>query len=214
MGVRVRTPRLLKQVVSGIDQARSGAVRSMNSFPTSAYWLAGKRIVEHEQQGARGAEYGEELLKNLSRDLRRQLGRGSSKRNLELTFLLSELAKSADGVCAIQELALRCSMSKPSICRFSFGRSSLTVVHTIFKSRKKYSWITTLRMARICAHGIWGCWSMNFGGHLLNLGGRLTDNLDVAYNRILNLLVPLQLSKGLQGLKVARRAVNCLGNML
>jgi predicted nuclease of restriction endonuclease-like (RecB) superfamily len=75
---------LLTQVVSVIEQARFGAIRSVNTFLTSAYWLAGQRIVEHEQQGARRAEYGEELLKNLSRDLRPRLGRGFSKRNLEL----------------------------------------------------------------------------------------------------------------------------------
>ncbi len=82
---------LLSQVVSVIEKARLGAVRSVNSFLTSAYWLVGQRIIEHEQQGARRAEYGEELLKNLSRDLQQQLGRGFSKRNLELmrSFYLS-----------------------------------------------------------------------------------------------------------------------------
>ncbi|MGC2662051.1 MAG: DUF1016 N-terminal domain-containing protein, partial [Bryobacteraceae bacterium] len=74
---------LLSTVVHVIEEARSGAVRSINSFLTAAYWLIGQRIVEHEQRGAERAEYGQGLLKQLSRDLTRRSGRGFSERNLE-----------------------------------------------------------------------------------------------------------------------------------
>lgn len=74
---------LVSNLVDLVKRARVGAVRSVNTILTSTYWLIGQRIVEHEQRGSRRAEYGEELLKKLSRDLRRRLGRGFSDRNLE-----------------------------------------------------------------------------------------------------------------------------------
>lgn len=74
---------LVLNLVDLVERARVGAVRSVNTILTSTYWLIGRRIVEHEQSGAKRAEYGEELLKKLSRDLRRRLGRGFSDRNLE-----------------------------------------------------------------------------------------------------------------------------------
>jgi hypothetical protein len=43
----------------------------------------GRRIVEHEQQGAERAEYGKELLKELSARLTEEFGKGFSERNLE-----------------------------------------------------------------------------------------------------------------------------------
>src|SRR5271157_486037 len=49
---------------------------------------------------------------------------------------------------------------------------------------------------------------------IVNLVHCLTDNLDVAYNRILNLLVLLESFKVLQGLKVAGRSFDGLRNVL
>jgi predicted nuclease of restriction endonuclease-like (RecB) superfamily len=67
-----------------LDQARRSAARTVNSILTATYWEIGRRIVEFEQGGKERAEYGEELLKNLGRDLTARFGRGFSKRNLEL----------------------------------------------------------------------------------------------------------------------------------
>jgi len=69
-------------VVGLIEQARLVAVRSVNVVLTSTYWLAGHRIVEHEQSGSERAGYGEALLKRLAEDLTAKLGRGFSERNI------------------------------------------------------------------------------------------------------------------------------------
>jgi hypothetical protein len=74
---------LLVDVVQVIQSARRAAARSVNSVMTSTYWFVGHRIVEHEQQGAARAAYGEQLLKRLARDLSGRFGRGFSRRNLE-----------------------------------------------------------------------------------------------------------------------------------
>ena len=75
--------KLLSGVVALIEQARLGAVRSVNVVLTSTYWLIGRRIVEHEQFGSERAGYGQSLIKRLARDLTALLGRGFSERNLE-----------------------------------------------------------------------------------------------------------------------------------
>ncbi len=49
---------------------------------TSTYWLIGQRIVQHEQKGSHRAGYGEQLIKELSSDLKHRLGRGFSERNV------------------------------------------------------------------------------------------------------------------------------------
>ena len=47
-----------------------------------AYWLIGERIVEEEQQGKDRAEYGQEIIKNLSMELKNEFGAGFSERSL------------------------------------------------------------------------------------------------------------------------------------
>ena len=43
---------------------------------TATYWEIGRRIVEYEQGGAERAEYGDQLLIRLSRDLTARFGIG------------------------------------------------------------------------------------------------------------------------------------------
>ena len=47
-----------------------------------AYWNVGKIIVENEQNGNIKAEYGKNILKELSKELRKVLGSGFSVSNL------------------------------------------------------------------------------------------------------------------------------------
>jgi hypothetical protein len=61
-----------------LEQARQKAYSATAFAMIEGYWLMGKRIVEQEQQGKQRAEYGQELLKNLSADL----GKGFSTRTL------------------------------------------------------------------------------------------------------------------------------------
>jgi hypothetical protein len=74
---------LLADIARVIEEARRAAARSVNVVMTTTYWLVGRRIVEQEQHGATRAAYGEQLLKQLSRDLSKRFGRGFSERNLE-----------------------------------------------------------------------------------------------------------------------------------
>ena len=73
---------VLGDISNLIDMARRSAARSVNFIMTTVYWLIGRRIIEFEQKGLERADYGEELLKRLSRDLTSRYGRGFAKSNL------------------------------------------------------------------------------------------------------------------------------------
>lgn len=74
---------ILASVVKLLEQSRRLAARSVNALMTATYWEIGRRIVEVEQQGEERAEYGEEILKRLSKDLTDKFGRGFSRQNLQ-----------------------------------------------------------------------------------------------------------------------------------
>lgn len=67
---------VLAGVVELLDAARRASARVVNSLMTATYWEIGRRIVEHEQAGAKRAGYGEEVVRRISEDLSRRFGRG------------------------------------------------------------------------------------------------------------------------------------------
>lgn len=72
-----------------LEEARTKVYRTANFAMVSAYWEIGRRIVEFEQQGAYRADYGKGVLKNLSKQLSRDFGKGfdeSNLRNFRLFF--------------------------------------------------------------------------------------------------------------------------------
>jgi predicted nuclease of restriction endonuclease-like (RecB) superfamily len=66
-----------------LDQARQNAYVAVNTAMVETYWLIGKRIVEEEQGGRAKATYGEGLLKELSKSLTMEFGKGFSLANLK-----------------------------------------------------------------------------------------------------------------------------------
>ena len=66
-----------------LSEARKSTVRAINTTMTVAYWLIGKRIAVEEQKGADRAIYGENLLRNLSKELTAEFGNGFSYTNLK-----------------------------------------------------------------------------------------------------------------------------------
>ena len=75
-------PPLFNRVADILDHARSNVVRTVNSQMVIAYWLIGREIIEEEQQGRDRAEYGKQLIEELSQRLTKKYGRGFSAQNL------------------------------------------------------------------------------------------------------------------------------------
>ena len=70
------------EIVELLKAARSIASRNVNSIMTATYWEIGRRIVELELKGEARANYGEQLLELLAKDLTKQFGRGFGNINL------------------------------------------------------------------------------------------------------------------------------------
>ena len=64
------------------DNAKDKAAYAVNTELIEANWQTGRYIVEFEQHGNIKAEYGKQLLTNLSKDLTRLRGKGYSRSNL------------------------------------------------------------------------------------------------------------------------------------
>ena len=65
-----------------LKKAREYTYRTVNSVMVQAYWLIGQRIVRQEQKGKDRADYGKQLISNLSRELTSDFGTGFSAANL------------------------------------------------------------------------------------------------------------------------------------
>lgn len=75
---------LIAELRSLILSARRRAASTINTLQVLTNFEIGRRIVEHEQKGAKRAEYGKELLKEISLRLTEEFGRGFSVSNLQL----------------------------------------------------------------------------------------------------------------------------------
>ena len=71
------------EISSLLKEARKSIVSNINTTMTKTYFLIGKRIVEEEQNGNERATYGKNLIKNLSKKLTNEFGKGFSERNIE-----------------------------------------------------------------------------------------------------------------------------------
>lgn len=73
---------LKTQIGELLKKGREQAGRAINTILVQTYWQIGRYIIEFEQKGKEKAGYGEELLKNLSKDLTLTYGKGFSRSNL------------------------------------------------------------------------------------------------------------------------------------
>lgn len=81
--IRPEGDSLFQRVASILEQARRNVVRSVNTNMVLAYWLIGREVVEELQGGEDRAEYGKQVLENLSVRLTEQYGKGFSVTNLK-----------------------------------------------------------------------------------------------------------------------------------
>ena len=73
---------LIADIKGIVAQSRQQAYAAVNQAMVSAYWNIGKRIVEEEQHGKERADYGKQLLKQVSAALTDEFGNGFSVQNL------------------------------------------------------------------------------------------------------------------------------------
>lgn len=71
---------LLGRIAEILVEARTKVTRAIDKTQVLAYWEIGREIVEFEQKGKARAEYGEELIKRLSKDMAEKFGKGFSEK--------------------------------------------------------------------------------------------------------------------------------------
>lgn len=74
---------MVQEIKSVLDNARNNVAQQVNHELLSAYWNIGRIIVEYEQTGQNRAAYGKQTLKELSRTLTHECGKGFSRSNLQ-----------------------------------------------------------------------------------------------------------------------------------
>ncbi len=74
---------LICDVKNILDTARSNVAREVNNELVVAYWKIGEIIVRYEQNDNIRAAYGEQTLKQLSKALTAEFGKGFSRSNLQ-----------------------------------------------------------------------------------------------------------------------------------
>ncbi|MFZ1597131.1 MAG: PDDEXK nuclease domain-containing protein [Anaerolineae bacterium] len=80
---------LLEDLRQMIEETRQGVATAVNTALTMLYWRIGKRINEEILKGAR-AEYGEQIVSTLSRQLEAEYGRGFSEKSLRHMLRFAE----------------------------------------------------------------------------------------------------------------------------
>jgi hypothetical protein len=73
---------IYQQIRYVLTQARARAWQTVNAEMVACYWEIGRLIVEEEQRGERRADYGKQLILELSQRLKSEFGRGFDKSNL------------------------------------------------------------------------------------------------------------------------------------
>jgi len=79
----IRIDILYERIAPVIRDARATVMRTIDTVMVHAYWKIGQQIVEEEQQGATRADYGKEVLSQLSKRLTQEFGRGFGITTLE-----------------------------------------------------------------------------------------------------------------------------------
>jgi hypothetical protein len=96
------TPKaLVKDLWDLIEEARQDVARQVNSALVLLYWRVGKRIRQDILKEKR-AEYGEQIVSAVSRELAAEFGQGFSEKNLWHMIRFAEVFPDEEIVSALQ----------------------------------------------------------------------------------------------------------------
>ena len=143
----------ISEIKKILKDARQKAYTAVNSAMVEAYWEIGRRIVEEEQNGKERAEYGKEILQNLSKELTEEFGKGYSYRTLreirQFYLMFSDFEKwrtvSAKLTWSHFQKVLRVSSEKARIFYLTEAAENMWSVRTLDRN------ISTLYYDRIVA---------------------------------------------------------------
>ena len=74
---------LSKKISNLLVEARKRVLKTVNHTMVLTYFEIGRMIIEEEQNGKERADYGKQLLSDLSQTLTKEFGKGFSVTNLQ-----------------------------------------------------------------------------------------------------------------------------------
>ena len=74
---------LLRKISKLLNESRQRVIQAVNHTMVITYFEIGRMIVEEEQNGKERADYGSQLISDLSKSLTQEFGRGFSITNLQ-----------------------------------------------------------------------------------------------------------------------------------
>ena len=74
---------VVQEVKTVLTTARQNVATQVNSELLNTYWNIGRIICEHEQSDPERADYGKQTIKELSKALTKEFGKGFSRSNLQ-----------------------------------------------------------------------------------------------------------------------------------
>ena len=95
-----------------LENARKNVAQQVNTQLLTTYWNIGRIIVEYEQQNQIRADYGKQTLRELSKELTREFGKGFSRSNLQnmrAFYLAYEKCQTVSGKLDNPDRASACS---------------------------------------------------------------------------------------------------------
>ncbi len=148
---KMSNTKFFSQIVDLLQSARSKVIQTVNQTMVFTYFEIGRMIVEEEQNGKNRAEYGKSLLRDLSKVLTSEFGKGFSVTNIQQmrNFYLVYQKQ--------QTLSVKSENGKSeTLSRISQKAISSTVLKTSEKQNQqimldtfKLSWSHYLKLMRI-----------------------------------------------------------------
>ena len=119
------------KIIALVEQARQVIIKNVNTVMVFTYYHIGKILVEEWQQGEKRAEYGAQLIENVSADLTKTFGRGFSVDNLErmrkFFLLYSNSSKELRDSAIFQKSATVMRISEDSQKSATLSRKSYNI---------------------------------------------------------------------------------------
>jgi predicted nuclease of restriction endonuclease-like (RecB) superfamily len=97
---------LVKTIAETYSRGRVNSFKAVNTILVNTYWHIGQHIVEFEQTGESKAQYGDTVLRRLSKDISLSFGKGFSLSNLytiRLFFLKYPIFQTVSGILGADE---------------------------------------------------------------------------------------------------------------
>jgi hypothetical protein len=166
---------IIKEIKNRLSDARNKAASEVHTAMIQAYWDIGRIIIEYEQDGNVKAQYGANLLPELSKRLTTELGRGFSRSNLQNMrnlYLEYPICQTLSGKLTWSHYCELLGISDKNERDFNSFNSCNSMTSSLIKTRRKGHRIE--RIARMKTKDYFSINSFNSRNSMINSCNSMT----------------------------------------